>query len=169
MNILSRSELANNFSFSLPQIDQIFSSKPPDQTTSWVQITRLDQTGPDQTMCFGQTIGRDRLRQTRLDQLSFLPQTTQPDQLPLTDHPVRPAFSWIYQSASHYHNTPSLHRPGRHVRYVSQVRSILCGLGHGRLIYKALDDDRWPLQCILSTHFRLEVPGLVISALRNRS
>ena len=46
MNILSRSELANYFPFSLPQIDPIFSSRPPDQTTSWIQITRLDKTRP---------------------------------------------------------------------------------------------------------------------------
>ena len=76
LNILSRSELTNYFSFSLPQFDPIFSSRPPDQTTSfWIQITR-----PDQTMFFAPTIRRDGLRQTRPDQLSFLPQTTQPGQ-----------------------------------------------------------------------------------------
>ena len=78
-------------------------------------------------MCFGQTIGRDRLYQTRPDQLSFLPQTTQPGQHSLT-------------VSLTYHSTPSLHRQDAIISFLSQVRSILCVLGHGRLIYKALDE-----------------------------
>ena len=106
----------------MPQIDPIFSSRPPDQTTSWIQITRLGQTRPDQTRCFGQTIWRDRLRQAffhrPLSQISFLSQTTQP-----------PASS---------HEHPASTGQDAIVRYLSQVTPILCGLGHGRLIYKAL-------------------------------
>jgi len=102
LNILSRSELTNYFSFHLPQIDPTFSSRPPDQTTSWIQITRLDQTRPDQTMCFRQTIWRDRLCQTTLDQLSFLPQTTQPGQHSLSVSFTLPQYIQPLPSGCHY-------------------------------------------------------------------
>ena len=107
----------------MPQIGPIFSSRPLDQTTSWIQITTLDQTRPDHVFRTG------HLRRTASS--GFLPQTTQPDQLPHTDHPARPASS---------HKHPASTGQDAIVRYVSQVTSILCGLGHGRLIYKALDE-----------------------------
>ena len=74
----------------------------------------------------------------RLDQISsasqtsFLSQTTQLDQLPLkfiSQHPI---------STVH----PASTSQDAIVSYVSQVKTILCGLGHGRLIYKALDDSK---------------------------
>ena len=102
----------------MPQNDPIFASTPPDQTTSWMQITRVGQTRPDQTIFFGQTIRGNRLRQTRPDQLSFLPQITQSGQ----------------------HSLPSPHRQDALISFLSQVRSILCVLDYGRLICKALDE-----------------------------
>ena len=115
-------------------------------------------TRPHQTR---QTIRRHQLRQTRLDQPSFLPQTTQPNQLPLTDHPARPfssprppnQASFLSQSTqidqhplkfiSQQHITtvrPASTGQDAIVNYVSQVRSFLCVLGHGSLIYKVLDE-----------------------------
>ena len=48
--------------------------------------------------------------------------------------------SIVYQWAWHYHSTPSLHRQDAIISFLSQVRSILCVLGHRRLIYKAMDE-----------------------------
>ena len=54
-------------------------------------------------MCFGQTITRDRLRQTRPDQFSFVPQTTQPGRhslsvsLTLPQYTQPPPSGCLYQ------------------------------------------------------------------------
>ena len=129
--ILSRNELANYFSFSLPQIDLIFSSRPLDQTTSWIKITRLGQTRPDQSR--PDLFFSDRpLKETgfaRPDQISSAFFHRPPSQA-----------SIVYQWAWHYYSTPSLHRQDAIISFLSQVRSIRCVLGHGRLIYKALDE-----------------------------
>ena len=123
----SRSELANYFPFSVPQIDPIFSSRPPDQKTSWIQITRLDQTRPDQT--------RPCVSDRPLQETGF----ARPDQIssPLLHKPPSQA-SIVYQSVSHYHSTPSLHRQDTIISFLSQVRSILCVLGRIRGEYVTL-------------------------------
>ena len=117
-------------------------------------------------MCFGQTIGRDRLRQTRLSstdhpaspassqgppsQTSLLSQTTQ-----LGQHPLK--------FISHHHITtvrPASTGKDAIVSYVSQVRTILCGLGHGRVIYKALNE---PYKTYFPNTFGLKSLGRVAS------
>ena len=99
-------------------------------------LARPDQTRPDQVF------RTDHLK--RPASSGFLPQTTQPDQLPVTDHPARPASS---------HEHPASTGQDAIVRYLSQVTSILCGLGHGRLIYKALDE---PCKAYFSHTFGLK-------------
>ena len=133
----------------MPQIDPIFSSRPPDQTTSWIQITRLDQTRPDRVF------RTDHLKRPASSDL------TRSAQLSSTDHPARPSSSHKRPSQARFLSRTT--QPGQlplkflsqqhittvHpastgqdaiVSYVSQVRTILCVLGHGRLIYKALDE-----------------------------
>ena len=113
----------------MPQIDPIFSSRPPDQTTSWIQITRLDQTRPDQTMCFGQTITRDRLRQTRRDQFRFLPQITQPGQNSLSVSFTLPQYTQPPLSGCPYQ-----------LLVTGKVHSLCVG-SYGRLICNALEES----------------------------
>ena len=79
--ILSRNELANYFSFSLPQIDPIFSSRPLDQTSSWIQIT---------SVWLGQA-RQDPIFRTDHWKRPALPDQTISAQLLSTDHPARPA------------------------------------------------------------------------------
>ena len=119
-----------------------------DRSNFLEQTTRPDylldpdhQTWPDQTRP-DQVFRTDHLR--RPASSGFLPQTTQPDQLPVTDHPARPASS---------HEHPASTGQDAIVRYLSQVTSILCGLGHGRLIYKALDE---PCKAYFSHTFGLK-------------
>ena len=118
----SRSELADYFSFSLPQIDPIFSSRPSEQTTSWIWP---DQKGP---------YFSDRL----LEETGF----ARPDQISSAFFhrpPVRPTY-FITQFDITLPQHTSLHRQDAIISFLSQVRSILCVLCHGRLICKALDE-----------------------------
>ena len=113
----------------MPQIDPIFSNRPPGQTTSWIQITRLDKTRPDQTMCFGQTITGDRLRQTRPDQFSFVPQTTQPGQHCLSVSLTLPQYTQPPPSGCHHQ-----------LLVTGKVHSLWIG-SYERLICNALDES----------------------------
>ena len=118
-----------------------------DRSNLLAQTTRPDYLlDPDHHNWPDQTRPDRPLEETGFVRLGFLPQLTQPDQLPLTDHPARPASST---------NTHAQHGPGRHcqLRITGQNHSLWVG--------------SWEVN-ILSTHLRLEVPGLLISVLLNR-
>ena len=80
-------------------------------------------------MCFGQTIWRDRLRQTRPDQLSFVPQTTQPGQHGLSVSLTLPQYTQPPPSGCHYQ-----------LLVTGKVHSLCVG-SYERLICNALDES----------------------------
>ena len=107
-----------------------------DRSNFLEQTTRPDylldpdhQTWPDQT--------RPYFSDRPLEETGF----ARPDQLSSAFFHRPPSqASIVYQWAWHYYSTPSLHRQDAIISFLSQVRSILCVLDHGRLIYKALDE-----------------------------
>ena len=86
-----------------------------------------DLARPDKTLFFGQTIKRDQLCQTRQDQLSFLPQTTQHGQHSLSVSLTLPQYTQPPPLGFHYQ------------LFITGKVHSLC-VGHGRLIYKAMDE-----------------------------
>ena len=95
---------------------------PPGSRSSAYDLAR-----PDQTPFFGQTIKRDRLCQTRPDQLSFLPQSTHQGQHSLSVSLTLPQYIQPPPLGCHYH-----------LLITGKVHSFcVC---HGRLICKALDE-----------------------------
>ena len=88
-----------------------------------------DLTRPYQTMCFGQTITRDRLSQTRLDQLRFLPQITQPGQNSLSVSFRLPQYTQPPLSGCPYQ-----------LLVTGKVHSLCVG-SYGRLICNALEES----------------------------
>ena len=80
-------------------------------------------------MCFGQTIRGDRLRQTRPDQFSFVPQTTQPGQHSLSVSLTLPQYTQPPPSGCHYQ-----------LLVTGKVHSLCVG-SYERLICNALDES----------------------------